>query len=127
MIGLFIKILTLIEAIIFIISICFMLYFGGLTSSTGLRTAHITGAITIVTLILNLVVFWKAKQEIGAWLFILCFISTCLMFWGYMLFYVEKISPIWHAGASMNFDLATTGRSLAIILLIGIITKKNKK
>lgn len=125
---LFINTVLAIESIIFSIALILMLYTG---SPNSFLVAHFTGSITFITLIGTLFYIIKSryftyKSHFTSWSFILCTISISLMILGYFFFLFEKISPYSHAISSLNFDVATSGLSISVILLIKIISMLEK-
>jgi uncharacterized membrane protein YjdF len=118
---LFIKVISTIEILIF--TIVFILI--GLSSEqNGFLLAHITGAITFITIGGCLIYSFKKRKNITTWIFILCSVSLILMMLGYFFFLFEHISPYSHAGASLNFDMATIGTVLTIACLINLLENK---
>lgn len=124
MFKLFIKIILLIEIIIF--GVAGILIFLS-SNDVGIALAHFTGAITFITLSCTLIYLFTKLKYIKPSIFILCSLSLILMICGYFFFLFEHISPYTHAGASLNFDIATSWIAITVAYLINNLSKNNDR
>jgi hypothetical protein len=126
MIKLFIKIVATLEFLIFTTTFAFLWIFNEFNKQVGFTLAHITGFITFIILGGILIYVWRNRKATTAWNFIFNILSLILMMIGYFLFVFEGLSPFIHAGASLNFDLATSGITLSNAYHISKIKELNQ-
>lgn len=126
MFKIFVKIITTLEFLIFTIAFTFLWIFNEFNKQVGFTLAHITGFITFIILLAATIFAFKNAKYITPMDFIICSISLILMMLGYFLFVFEGLSPIIHAGTSLNFDFATSGTAIAITCFINAIKEYKK-